>query len=176
MSFCKSNSHLVILLAADVQPLSYPISLTPITLGQLSSQGMSAITSTASAPPTPIQRPLRPPPRFSQVSRIRLRTRRRRWPGSCKPRCWCPWRGPSPGYPRSVPGSSGHSGWCRGQQPDSKEFQITEFKLVLQWLRVITRALKYFIIFLTLGSPELMNSSMAVWAVASCMATLSGLR
>ena len=28
---------------------------------------------------------------------------------------------------------------------------------------------------LTLGSPELMNSSMAIWAVASCMATLSGL-
>lgn len=32
---------------------SLPVSLTPITLGHLSSQGMSAITSTASAPPTP---------------------------------------------------------------------------------------------------------------------------
>merc|ERR1719443_937986 len=45
-----------------VQPLSSPVSLTPITLGHLSSHGMSAITSTASAPPTPMQRPPRPPP------------------------------------------------------------------------------------------------------------------
>ena len=45
-----------------VQPLSSPVSLTPITLGHLSSHGMSAITSTASAPPTPMQRPPSPPP------------------------------------------------------------------------------------------------------------------
>ena len=46
----------------DVHPDSCPLSLTPITFGHLSSQGMSAMTSTASAPPTPIQRPPRPPP------------------------------------------------------------------------------------------------------------------
>merc|ERR1711899_674823 len=45
-----------------VQPESFPVSLTPITLGHFNSQGMSAITSTASAPPTPMQRPPRPPP------------------------------------------------------------------------------------------------------------------
>ena len=39
---------------ADAQPLSFPISLIPINLGNFSSQGIPAITSTASAPPTPI--------------------------------------------------------------------------------------------------------------------------
>lgn len=33
-----------------------------ITLGHFNSHGMSAITSTASAPPTPIHKPPRPPP------------------------------------------------------------------------------------------------------------------
>merc|ERR1719186_694204 len=33
-----------------VHPLSSPVSFTPITLGHLSSQGMSAITSTARPP------------------------------------------------------------------------------------------------------------------------------
>lgn len=34
---------------------------TNLTLGHLSSQGISAITSTASAPPTPTHTPPRPP-------------------------------------------------------------------------------------------------------------------
>lgn len=46
---------------ADVQPDNFPVSLTPMTLGHLSSQGMSAMTSTASAPPTPMHRPPSPP-------------------------------------------------------------------------------------------------------------------
>ncbi len=46
----------------EVHPDSWPRSLTPMTFGHFSSQGMSAMTSTASAPPTPIQRPPRPPP------------------------------------------------------------------------------------------------------------------
>ena len=37
----------------DVQLASVPLRFTPITLGALSSQGRSAMTSTASAPPTP---------------------------------------------------------------------------------------------------------------------------
>mmetsp|Transcript_9808 Transcript_9808/g.26683 ORF Transcript_9808/g.26683 Transcript_9808/m.26683 type:complete len:321 (-) Transcript_9808:629-1591(-) len=37
----------------DDHPLSFPVSLTPITFGALSSHGSPAITSTASAPPTP---------------------------------------------------------------------------------------------------------------------------
>ena len=58
-----------------------PVSLTPITLGHLSSHGTSAITSTASAPPTPMQRPPRPPGR--------IRGRRKRssfnsWATGCK--------------------------------------------------------------------------------------------
>merc|ERR1719323_1640547 len=46
----------------EVHPDSSPVSLTPMTLGHLSSQGISAITSTASAPPTPIHSPPSPPP------------------------------------------------------------------------------------------------------------------
>lgn len=34
----------------------------PLTLGHFSSQGIPAMTSTASAPPTPMQMPPRPPP------------------------------------------------------------------------------------------------------------------
>src|SRR6187402_2060792 len=37
-----------------VQPFSFPVNLTPISLGNFSSQGRPAITSQASAPPTPI--------------------------------------------------------------------------------------------------------------------------
>ena len=37
-----------------VHPFNFPVSFTPINLGNLSSQAMSAITSTASAPPTPM--------------------------------------------------------------------------------------------------------------------------
>ena len=40
-------------LGAD-QPLNLPVNLTPINLGIFNSQAMPAITSTASAPPTPI--------------------------------------------------------------------------------------------------------------------------
>src|SRR5258708_38575033 len=39
---------------ADVQPDNFPVSLTPISFGNLSSHGKPAITSQASAPPTPI--------------------------------------------------------------------------------------------------------------------------
>ena len=39
---------------ADVQPFNLPVNLTPIIFGNFSSQGIPAITSTASAPPTPI--------------------------------------------------------------------------------------------------------------------------
>src|SRR5690606_23505169 len=46
---------------AAVQPESLPVSLTPINLGNLSSQGKPAITSQASAPPTPIATIPRPP-------------------------------------------------------------------------------------------------------------------
>src|SRR5690349_14926729 len=44
-----------------VQPDIAPVSFTPITLGALSSQGRLAMTSTASAPPTPIAAIPRPP-------------------------------------------------------------------------------------------------------------------
>ena len=37
-----------------VQPERFPVNLTPISLGNLSSQAMPAMTSTASAPPTPM--------------------------------------------------------------------------------------------------------------------------
>src|SRR6218665_2811135 len=43
------------------QPVSFPVSFTPIILGNFSSQGISAITSTASAPPTPIATIPKPP-------------------------------------------------------------------------------------------------------------------
>src|SRR5690606_35238655 len=39
---------------AAVHPESLPVNLTPISFGNLSSQGNPAITSQASAPPTPI--------------------------------------------------------------------------------------------------------------------------
>ncbi len=39
---------------AAVQPLNLPVNLIPINLGNFNSQGISAITSTASAPPTPM--------------------------------------------------------------------------------------------------------------------------
>ena len=46
---------------ALVQPLILPVSFTPINFGILSSQGKPAITSTASAPPTPIATMPKPP-------------------------------------------------------------------------------------------------------------------
>ena len=46
---------------ADVHPDSSPESFTPINLGNFSSHGMPAITSTASAPPTPIAIIPKPP-------------------------------------------------------------------------------------------------------------------
>ena len=46
---------------ADVQPLSFPVNFTPINFGNLSSQAIPAITSTASAPPTPMATIPRPP-------------------------------------------------------------------------------------------------------------------
>ena len=39
---------------AEAQPVNLPVSLIPISFGHFNSQGISAITSTASAPPTPI--------------------------------------------------------------------------------------------------------------------------
>ena len=39
---------------AEAQPDNFPVSFTPIILGIFSSQGIPAITSTASAPPTPM--------------------------------------------------------------------------------------------------------------------------
>ena len=46
---------------ADVQPLSFPVNFTPISLGNFNSQAIPAITSTASAPPTPIATMPKPP-------------------------------------------------------------------------------------------------------------------
>ena len=45
----------------DDQSLKCPVSLTPIIPGQLTSHGESVITSTASAPPTPIAIIPKPP-------------------------------------------------------------------------------------------------------------------
>ena len=44
-----------------VQPFSFPVSFTPISLGNFNSHGIPAITSTASAPPTPMAIIPRPP-------------------------------------------------------------------------------------------------------------------
>src|SRR4030066_1038319 len=44
-----------------VQPLGLPISFTPTSFGHSSSHGSPTITSTASAPPTPIASMPRPP-------------------------------------------------------------------------------------------------------------------
>ena len=46
---------------AAVQPLSLPVSFTPMSFGNFNSQGIPAITSTASAPPTPIATIPKPP-------------------------------------------------------------------------------------------------------------------
>ena len=46
---------------AEVQPFISPISLTPINLGNFNSHGIPAITSTASAPPTPTATIPKPP-------------------------------------------------------------------------------------------------------------------
>ncbi len=46
---------------ADVQPLSLPVNFTPIILGNFNSHGSPAITSHASAPPTPTATIPRPP-------------------------------------------------------------------------------------------------------------------
>ena len=39
---------------AEVHPFNFPVNFTPIIFGNFNSHGMPAITSTASAPPTPI--------------------------------------------------------------------------------------------------------------------------
>ena len=46
---------------AAVQPLKRPVSLIPISFGIFNSQAIPAITSTASAPPTPIATIPNPP-------------------------------------------------------------------------------------------------------------------
>ena len=46
---------------AEAQPLSFPVSLIPINLGNFNSQAIPAITSTASAPPTPMAIIPKPP-------------------------------------------------------------------------------------------------------------------
>ena len=46
---------------AAVHPLNLPVNLIPINFGILSSQAIPAITSTASAPPTPIATIPNPP-------------------------------------------------------------------------------------------------------------------
>ena len=46
---------------ADTQLLNFPESLIPINLGNFNSHGIPAITSTASAPPTPIATIPNPP-------------------------------------------------------------------------------------------------------------------
>ena len=46
---------------AEVQPFNVPVNFIPISFGNLSSQGIPAITSTASAPPTPIATMPSPP-------------------------------------------------------------------------------------------------------------------
>ena len=45
----------------EVHPEHFPVSLTPISFGNFNSHGIPAITSTASAPPTPIATIPRPP-------------------------------------------------------------------------------------------------------------------
>src|SRR5690606_22395503 len=44
-----------------VQPDNLPVNLTPINLGNFNSQAIPAITSTASAPPTPMATIPKPP-------------------------------------------------------------------------------------------------------------------
>ena len=46
---------------AEVHPEIFPVSFTPINLGNFNSQAIPAITSTASAPPTPIATIPNPP-------------------------------------------------------------------------------------------------------------------
>ena len=46
---------------AEVQPLSFPVNLTPISFGHFNSQAKPAITSQASAPPTPMAIMPKPP-------------------------------------------------------------------------------------------------------------------
>ena len=46
---------------AEVHPFIFPVSLTPINFGNFNSHGIPAITSTASAPPTPIATIPKPP-------------------------------------------------------------------------------------------------------------------
>ena len=46
---------------AEVHPFNFPVNLTPISFGNFNSQAIPAITSTASAPPTPIATIPNPP-------------------------------------------------------------------------------------------------------------------
>ena len=46
---------------AEVQPFNLPVNFTPISFGNLSSQAKPAITSQASAPPTPMAIIPKPP-------------------------------------------------------------------------------------------------------------------
>ena len=71
------NGYWIMLPLGAVHPPNFPVKCTPITyvwykihyyqkfhftLGHFSSHGNPAITSTASAPPTPIKTPPNPPP------------------------------------------------------------------------------------------------------------------
>ena len=57
----KIPANLSITSFGEAHPDKLPESFTPINLGSLSSQGIPAITSTASAPPTPTAIIPRPP-------------------------------------------------------------------------------------------------------------------
>ena len=61
----------------EVQPSSAPVSRTPMSFGCFTSQGKPAMTSTASAPPTP-RRPCRGRRRWACGSRCRSSSRRGR--------------------------------------------------------------------------------------------------
>ena len=57
----KISATLRITSLADNQPFNLPVNFTPINFGNFNSQDMPDMTSTASAPPTPIANIPKPP-------------------------------------------------------------------------------------------------------------------
>ena len=152
---------------ALVQPLIFPVSFTPMSLGNLSSQGSPLITSQASAPPTPMATMPRPPAFTVWLSVPIIMA-----PGKayCSSTTW--WMMPAPGFQKPMP-------YLLLTLSRKLKTSLLLFSASCRSWAAPTRAWIRWSQCTVLGTatclrPVVMNWSRAIWAVASCMATRSG--
>ena len=148
-------------------PESEPCRCTPISFGTRVLYGQPAITSTASAPPTPIAT-MPSPPAFGVWLSVPIIIP----PGNayCSSTTW--WMMPEPGFQKPMP----YFAETVRRNSYTSEFTSTA---CLRSMSAPTRAWMRWSQWTvdgtcTVGRPAVMNWSSAICAVASCMATRSG--